>query len=172
MDGALKQALSTPEFQQQCGRWRKQREQLRINFREIWSAQAANFKQWWLTATPEVRLAVVLTARQDIGSDESQNSSPSASTLDMIMSLAMVMCPELDPEYLLEEREEGQAPEVIGALMDQVSEQRVVETELFSRAALVESLGEGFDVEPLLVLRSIILLQFCTALAIVYGSAP
>lgn len=180
----MDELLKTPMFRAQVAEWRRQRERLRSNFRQLWGSSGGSFRSWWASATPEVRLAVLLASKEDVerGSGDSGLGPLGVLVDSLLPELAplVVDCypqpteettppppaapssaapPEAPPA---QPRQISQPHVGMCELMQAVNDKRDVETSVFTVTELKESGVSPDGLEPLLVARSCLLLQFCS----------
>ena len=175
--------------------WRKQREQLRSNFRQLWGVAGDQFRTLWTgEQRAVVRMAMLLAAKEEVESGSQHLAALLETLLPELFVLLEGLLQEVDaaekqtkgdPKEDGDEKEEEkkETPTVdLCSLMADAAERRDVETTHFSVAnidAFVETLcPDDTDArqtarEALLVGRSCLLLQLSTCmLLLVMAEAP
>lgn len=117
-------------FKKQVAEWRKQREHARMNFRQLWSDYGEAFCEWWEKGcSNEVRLALILTSKDDILT----NSSPDETAIALLSSLIDSLFPEINALIISsqkkEEKKEGEKEEEEEEEIDKVDNEMEVEVE-------------------------------------------
>jgi len=152
----LNQAFQSDVLQKQLVAWRQQRDMLRRTLLQSCEGGGLDqFKAWWLGSRQEVRAALALTALEDL-----PNSSSFA-------AMSAAVCPELEPESLLNDRGER-----VASLLDSLCASR--ENDEFD-FGVFEQFQAGQQnnvvVESMKLARSCSLLQFTTAVLLVFENA-
>ena len=184
---------------EQLRAWRKQREQLRSNFRQLWGVAGDQFRALWTgEQRAVVRMAMLLAAKEEIESGNMHLAALLETLLPELFVLLEGLLQQVDAAAAKEEKkgdpkedgddddeteEKEETPTVdLCSLMADAAERRDVETAHFSVAnidAFVETLcSDDTDArqtarEALLVGRSCLLLQLSTCmLLLVMAEAP
>ena len=90
-------------FKKQVAEWRKQREHARMNFRQLWSDYGEAFCEWWENGcNNEVRLAMILTSKEDI----LVNSSPDETAIALLAGIIDSLFPEINALIISSQKEE------------------------------------------------------------------
>lgn len=175
--------------------WRKQREQLRSNFRQLWGVSKDHFRTLWTSEQRAVvRMAMLLAAKEEVESGSPHLAALLETLLPELFVLLEGLLQEVDEAEKQqkqdpkeddkdEEEKKEEAPKLdLCSLMEDAAERRDVETTFFSVAnidAFVETLSpDNTDArqtarEALLVGRSCLLLQLSTCmLLLVMAEAP
>lgn len=151
--------------EEQLREWRKQREQLRSNYRQLWGTWGGKFREVWETSDASVRLAMVLAARDDAGGGE---------LVDSFVPEAACAVTTAAAQAGLATQEDGDlAADAPGLceLMQLAYDVRDVETGVWSYSA-ADALADSLETDSaraaardgLRVGRSCVLLQFASAL--------
>lgn len=185
-------------FKKQVTEWRKQREQARMNFRQLWSDYGDVFCEWWENGcSNEIRLALILTSKDDILT----NSSPDENAVALLASLIDSLFPEINAliissqkeekeDIVMEDKKEKEKEEEdieskkeeedddeeeklfklgMCEFMKLAFDKRDIETELFSITSLRDAM-EREDADALLVARGSLILQFCLSVMLMFTS--
>lgn len=95
-------------FKAQVAEWRKQREKARMNYRQLWSEYGGAFCEWWENGcTNEVRLALILTSKDDILT----NSSSDENAVALLAGLMDSLFPEMNALIISSQKEEKDGEE-------------------------------------------------------------
>jgi hypothetical protein len=155
-DGArlkrINRIFANKEVHEQLKQWEEEREVMQLSVLEIWDT-GVEFTSWWKALKDEVRLAFVLTALEDLP----QN---------IFSPLVGIVCPEL---------EELNSTEQLIGVIKMVVDKKENNEETFNLQTFMKEFDE--DDAPseqvqstLKLVRSCLLLQFATAIMLLYSN--
>lgn len=167
----LVNTLCSTAFLDQASVWAAERDYnvdvLKHKFLET-PEQSALLDTWWHNSSPEVRLAIVFTAKEDISSRGAEE--PSAGVSFLLAQLVDLLCPEISDELTVDDQ--------FLSLLRLSAANDTVNTESMSVAALEELFKPAFAkkgdsrktdsvVLPLMLARSCLLSQFFVNAALI-----
>jgi len=146
--------------------WKEQRDSLRKGFIEFWNQTGVKFKEFWQTTENEVRLAMCLASIQELSESIAQS-----------FLFIHATCPEILPflDNNPHSPEAQSATSIILGLMEKLAISKENDAE-FSNKSVKESLSNAsiidsaFAAESLLLIRSCILLEFCSGIVVIWSN--